>query len=51
MSRIFEDHDAKALLLVSTLLVGVLVLAGATAPKNHEAPSAVATSTALEPAR
>lgn len=47
MSRIFEDQDAKALLLVSALLFGVLLLAGLTVPKGQDAPLAVATSSAL----
>lgn len=51
MSRIFEDKDAKALVLVSAVLFGVLFLAGLTAPKTHEAPSAVATSTGSESVR
>jgi hypothetical protein len=43
MSRIFEDNDAKALVLVSALLLGVIVLGSFAAPK-HKSPSLVANS-------
>ncbi len=43
MSRIFQDQDAKAMILVIALLIGIPVLASLAAPK-HAAPEVVATS-------
>jgi hypothetical protein len=43
MSRIFEDQDAKALIVISALIAGLAIMVGIAAPKHH-APSAVATA-------
>lgn len=52
MSRIFEDNDAKALILISALVIGVLLMAALTGNHKRTEPSAVTASQTVEsPAR
>ncbi len=48
MSRIFEDHDAKALIVISAMVVGILLMAALVGHQKHTEPSAVATSQPVE---
>ncbi|HEY9733827.1 MAG TPA: hypothetical protein V6C89_18095 [Drouetiella sp.] len=43
MSRIFQDNDAKALIIVSALVLGITIL-GALVVPSHQAPKTVAES-------
>jgi len=43
MSRILEDQDAKAMIVIVALLIGIPILASLAAPK-HTPPESVATS-------